>query len=107
VSLGAAGAEGAAGEARIAAERRPWCTEQNCVALNRPTGDELAGKESPGMEVVRQPVAVATLTQMAERMFGNLIKAVVDPDLGVMAIDGEMHADDAPTHAQVTSVVDS
>jgi hypothetical protein len=46
------------------------------------------------MQVVRQPVAVATLTQMAERMFGNLVKAVVDVDLGVMAIDGEMHADE-------------
>ena len=46
------------------------------------------------MQVVRQPVAVVTLTQMAERMFGNLVKAVVDLDLGVMAIDGEMHADE-------------
>ena len=38
------------------------------------------------MEVFRQPVAVAALTQMAERMFGNLVKAVVDVDLDVMAI---------------------
>jgi hypothetical protein len=88
------GGQGRGWRARIAAELRPWCTEHNCAAINPPTVAELAGKEPPGMQVVRQPVAVVTLTQMAERMFGNLVKAVVDLDLGVMAIDGEMHADE-------------
>ncbi len=31
---------------------------------------------------------------MAEAMFGNLVKAVVDVELGIMAIDAEMHADE-------------
>ena len=31
---------------------------------------------------------------MAESMFGNLVKAVVDVERGVMAIGGEMHADE-------------
>ena len=46
------------------------------------------------MQIVRQPIAVATLTQMTKRMFGNLVKAVVDVERGIMAIDGEMHADE-------------
>lgn len=30
---------------------------------------------------------------MSERIFGNLIKAVIDVEKEVMAIDGELHAD--------------
>jgi len=30
---------------------------------------------------------------MAERMFGNLVKGVVDLEKGILAVDGEMHAD--------------
>jgi hypothetical protein len=30
---------------------------------------------------------------MAEKMFGNLVKAVVDVEKGIMAIDAELHAD--------------
>jgi hypothetical protein len=46
------------------------------------------------MQIVREPIAIGTLTRMTERMFGNLVKAVVDVERGVMAIDGEMHADE-------------
>ncbi len=31
---------------------------------------------------------------MAEKMFGNLIKAVVDVEKEIMAIDGELHSDE-------------
>jgi hypothetical protein len=31
---------------------------------------------------------------MAQAGFGNLVKAVVDVDRGVMAVDGELHADE-------------
>ena len=31
---------------------------------------------------------------MAEKMFGNLVKAVVDVGKGLMAVDGELHADE-------------
>jgi hypothetical protein len=45
------------------------------------------------MQVVRQPVAVSTLTHMAERMFGNLVKAVVDVDLGMIDLLVDNNAD--------------
>jgi hypothetical protein len=31
---------------------------------------------------------------MAEGGFGNLVKAVLDVELGIMAVDGELHADE-------------
>ena len=46
------------------------------------------------MLIVRQAIAVSTLAEMTQRMFGNLVKAVVDVEQGIMAIDGEMHADE-------------
>ena len=42
----------------------------------------------------RDPIASATLEAMASRMFGGLVKSVVDVQRGVMAVDGEMHADE-------------
>lgn len=51
-------------------------------------------REPQGMQIVREPVAIATLTQMADRMFGNLVKAVVDVEREIMAVDAEMHADE-------------
>jgi len=46
------------------------------------------------MQIVRDPIAVSLLAQMADRMFGELVKAVVDVELGIMAIDAEMHSDE-------------
>src|SRR5664279_1125691 len=46
------------------------------------------------MQIVREPIAIGTLTRMTERMFGNLVKAVVDVEREIMAIDAEMHADE-------------
>lgn len=40
-----------------------------------------------------EPVAVSELTEMAARMFGGLVKAVVDVRQETMAIDADMHAD--------------
>lgn len=34
------------------------------------------------------------LKVMAEGRFGNLVKAVVDVERGIMAVDGELHADE-------------
>ncbi len=44
--------------------------------------------------IVRDHVTVATLTTMAEGMFGDLVKAVVDLGRMVMALGGAMHADE-------------
>ena len=34
------------------------------------------------------------LRQIAEKMFGNLVKAVVDVEKGIMAVDADLHADE-------------
>ena len=47
-----------------------------------------------GLEIVRETIALSTLEEMAEGMFGNLVKAVVDIEQGIMALGGEMHADE-------------
>ena len=49
---------------------------------------------TPGMQIVRKAIALSTLEAMAESMFGNLVKAVVDVEQGIMAVGGEMHADE-------------
>ena len=46
------------------------------------------------MEVVRESVTLNRLAELAETGFGNLVKAVVDVGQGIMAIGGEMHADE-------------
>jgi hypothetical protein len=40
------------------------------------------------------PVTVDELAEMAARMFGDLVKAVVDVERGIMAVDAVMHADE-------------
>jgi hypothetical protein len=47
----------------------------------------------PGIEVVRERVTLERLRALAEALFGDLVKAVVDVDRGIMAIGGELHAD--------------
>lgn len=44
------------------------------------------------MKVV-DTITVAELIQMAEQMYGNFVKAVVDLRVGKLATDAEMHAD--------------
>ena len=44
--------------------------------------------------VSENKISVPTLKEMARKMFGNLVKAVVDVEKGIMAIDGELHADE-------------
>lgn len=46
------------------------------------------------MEIITEKISVAKLKEMANRMFGNLVKAVVDVEREIMAIDGELHADE-------------
>lgn len=40
------------------------------------------------------PIAVGELSEMAEKMFGGLVKAVVDIKRGTMAVDAELHSDE-------------
>jgi hypothetical protein len=48
----------------------------------------------PGIEVVREPVSLEHLRALAEGLFGDLVKAVIDVDRGIMVIAGELHADE-------------
>jgi Protein of unknown function (DUF5674) len=50
--------------------------------------------DGPGIVIVRDSFALASLTTMAEGMFGDMVKAVVDLERAVMALGGAMHADE-------------
>ena len=39
-------------------------------------------------------ITVSELQEMARKMFGNLVKAVVDVEQGVMIIDADLHSDE-------------
>ncbi len=45
------------------------------------------------MKIIKKRITVPELSKMAEKMFGNLIKAVVDVQKEIMAVDAPMHAD--------------
>ena len=44
--------------------------------------------------IVREPVSLDELRGIAGKQFGDFVKAVVDLGRGVMAIGGELHADE-------------
>lgn len=46
------------------------------------------------IEIVRVPIALDEIRRMAREQFGDFVKAVVDVHQGVMAINGELHADE-------------
>ena len=46
------------------------------------------------MNIVRDRISLADLEVIAKAQFGDLVKAVVDIERGVMAIGGELHADE-------------
>jgi hypothetical protein len=46
------------------------------------------------MRIVEHPLSLDELKAMAEGLFGNLVKAVVDVERRIMALDGELHADE-------------
>ena len=48
------------------------------------TNDPL--EPTPGMQIARETIALSTLEEMAEGMFGTLVKAVVDVEQGITAV---------------------
>jgi hypothetical protein len=46
------------------------------------------------MIIVTEPIPLESLVEMARNHFGELVKAVVDIDRGIMAVDAEMHSDE-------------
>ncbi|HMD69425.1 MAG TPA: DUF5674 family protein [Chitinivibrionales bacterium] len=46
------------------------------------------------MEILTEETTVSALKSMAEKMFGTMVKAVVDVRLGKIAVDAELHSDE-------------
>ena len=46
------------------------------------------------MRIIDAKIPLEELRRMAEGRFGDLVKAVVDIDRGIMAVDAELHADE-------------
>jgi len=46
------------------------------------------------MRIVRDEISLEELKKMAKDVFGDLVKAVVDVEREIMAIGGELHADE-------------
>ena len=45
------------------------------------------------MKIITEPLTLQELKRMAANMFGDMVKAVVDVERGIFAIDAELHAD--------------
>ncbi|MBN1129247.1 MAG: hypothetical protein JXA71_09690 [Chitinispirillaceae bacterium] len=46
------------------------------------------------MKIIKENIALPELIKMAESMYGNLVKAVVDIRREIMAVDAELHSDE-------------
>lgn len=45
------------------------------------------------MKIIKDKITIKELKEMSEKMFGGLVKAVVDVNKEIMAVDAPMHAD--------------
>jgi len=46
------------------------------------------------MRIIKSPITKSELMAIAQERFGDMVKAVVDIEQGIMAIGGELHADE-------------
>jgi len=46
------------------------------------------------IKIINEKISIQELQKIAEESFGELVKAVVDIEKGIMAIGGELHADE-------------
>jgi hypothetical protein len=46
------------------------------------------------MKIIKEQISLSELEEMAKNMFGNLVKAVVDVEKKIMAVDAPMHSDE-------------
>ncbi len=46
------------------------------------------------MEIIKEKITLKELAKMSEKMFNNLVKAVVDLQKEIMAVDADLHADE-------------
>ena len=45
------------------------------------------------MQVVEEKISIEELKEMSSKMFGNLVKAVVDVEKNILVVDAELHSD--------------
>ena len=45
------------------------------------------------MKIIKDSIKLAELRDMAKNMFGDFVKAVMDVEREIMAVDAELHAD--------------
>lgn len=48
----------------------------------------------PEISLIDKPISNAQLKEIASQRFGDMVKAVVDIDTEIMAVGGELHADE-------------
>lgn len=46
------------------------------------------------MKIVKDKIEIAELKEMSKKMFDNLVKAVVDVEKEIMAVDAGLHSDE-------------
>jgi hypothetical protein len=46
------------------------------------------------MKIIEKEITLGELKAMSAKMFGNLVKAVVDIEKEIMVVDAELHADE-------------
>ena len=46
------------------------------------------------MKLITEHIALSELSQLAQNIFGSLVKAVVDIEKEIMVVGGELHADE-------------
>jgi len=46
------------------------------------------------MKIIEKNITPDELREMSQKMFGNLVKAVVDIEKGILAVDAELHSDE-------------
>lgn len=76
----------------------PHLIEVSCGTCEFPTGSERSVDkdvvERMDIRVLRGTVSREELTEFAKQQFGDMTKAVVDVEQGIMAIGGELHSDE-------------
>ena len=46
------------------------------------------------IKIIRDKISLRELKELANERFGDMVKAVIDVELGIMAVGGELHADE-------------
>ena len=68
-------------------------SRQQCLAGSNPAPS--ASDISKGyMKIIKDKISLEELKEMSAAKFGNLVKAVVDIEKEIMAVDADLHADE-------------